>query len=286
MRVPRGAVTGLVGPNGAGKSTTLRMLLGLVAPSSGEATVLGHPIGAPARYLGRVGALVEAPASWRDLSGRRNLQVLATLGGHDHARIPRVLQEVGLADRADDPARTYSLGMRQRLGIAMALLGDPELLVLDEPVNGLDPAGIHEIRQLLRRLADGGTTVLVSSHLLAEVEQVCDWLVILQQGRCRFQGSLPELLASRGEGLLVGVEDAAGYAVVQRICHEAGYATRREDGKLVVDGPASWAGELNRRAMAAGATLVELAPRRGHLEDVFLQLTGDHQGQGEGVTPA
>jgi ABC-2 type transport system ATP-binding protein len=188
--VPRGRVTAFVGPNGSGKTTTIRMLLGLVRPDAGTATVLGASLSQPRAYLPRVGALVESPAFEPELSGRRNLKVLATL-----ARTPVHRVEAALAAVGNKPYRAYSLGMRQRLGIAAALLGDPELLLLDEPTNGLDPGGMQEVRHLLRRLADAGRTVFVSSHLLAEVEQLCDHVVVLREGRLVHQGDVRGLTA-------------------------------------------------------------------------------------------
>jgi ABC-2 type transport system ATP-binding protein len=194
FRIPRGAVAGLVGPNGAGKTTVLRMLLGLVRPDGGTGTVNGLPLSAPARYLPSVGALIEAPAFYPGLSGRRNLAVQAALAGIDPARIPAVLERLGLTGRARDPYRTYSLGQRQRLAIAAALLGDPTLVVLDEPTNGLDPAGIRDMRTIIRAINADGRTVLVTSHLLGELEQVCDWLIVLDEGRLRYAGELlPDL---------------------------------------------------------------------------------------------
>jgi ABC-2 type transport system ATP-binding protein len=188
FEIPTGTVAGLVGPNGAGKTTVLRMLLGLVRPDGGTATVIGKPITTPAAYLPSVGALVEGPAFYPGLSGARNLAVLATLAGIDRSRIPLVLDRLGLSDRATDAYRTYSLGMRQRLGIAAALLGDPALVVLDEPTNGLDPSGIRAMRGIIRSICDDGRTVLVTSHLLHEVQQVCDWLVVIDRGQRRFEG--------------------------------------------------------------------------------------------------
>src|SRR6478752_99479 len=179
FEVPRGVVAGFIGPNGAGKTTTLAMLLGLVAPSAGVGQVLGVDLGHPAGYLGRVGALIETPALYQGLTAVENLRVLTALGDHDRSRISIVLEQVGLADRAGDRFGTYSLGMKQRLGIAAALLGDPDLLILDEPTNGLDPVGIREIRTLIASLTSEQRTVLVSSHLLSEVEQICDHLVII-----------------------------------------------------------------------------------------------------------
>ena len=201
IELPAGVVSGFVGPNGAGKTTTIAMLLGLVRPSSGIAQVLGHSISDPAAYLPRVGALIEAPSFYPTLSGRRNLEVLARLGRLDRGRIGEVLETVELSDRANDLVRAYSLGMKQRLGVAAALLPDPELMILDEPTNGLDPAGIREIRALLRGLADRGITVFVSSHLLAEIETICDHLVLIDSGRIAFQGAVSELLAAQRSGV-------------------------------------------------------------------------------------
>jgi ABC-2 type transport system ATP-binding protein len=192
LEVPTGVVAGFIGPNGAGKTTTMAMLLGLVAPTAGSGTVLGASLDEPASYLGRVGALIEAPAFWPGLTGVENLRVLTTLGGHDPSRIPEVLTLVGLKARGKDRFGQYSFGMKQRLGIAAALLGDPELLVLDEPTNGLDPAGINEIRRFILELADGKRTVLVSSHILSELEHVCDWLIVIDEGALVYQGPTEE----------------------------------------------------------------------------------------------
>jgi ABC-2 type transport system ATP-binding protein len=209
LEIPTGVVAGFIGPNGAGKTTTMAMALGLVTPSEGDGTVLGEPLSQPHAYLGRVGALIEGPAFYPALSGARNLAVLATAGGHDPAQIPALLDLVGLSARADDPVRRYSFGMKQRLGIASALLGDPDLLILDEPINGLDPAGVHEMRGLIGRLASADRTVLVSSHVLAELEQVCDWLIVIDGGRLVFEGPAAELLDGAGTRLVVSPQDPA-----------------------------------------------------------------------------
>src|SRR5258708_780656 len=179
ISIPSKTIAGLVGPNGAGKTTTIRMLVGLVQPSAGSARILGKPLTERRSYLPHVGALIEAPAFYPGLSGQTNLEVLAQLGGLPHSRIGELLELVGLSDRAKDQVGKYSQGMKQRLGVAMALLPDPDLLILDEPTNGLDPLGIIQMRDLLRHLRDQGKTVLISSHLLAELEQVMDWLVVL-----------------------------------------------------------------------------------------------------------
>ncbi len=274
LRVPTGVVAGFVGPNGAGKTTTIRMLLGLVRPSSGTARVLGEPIDSPELYLGRVGALVEGPAFTPSLSGRRNLRALSLLGAHDPSRVQETLELVGLADRADEPVRSYSLGMKQRLGIAAALLGAPDLLVLDEPTNGLDPAGIREVRQLLRDLADTGVTVFVSSHLLSEIEQICDWLVMIDRGSVRFQGRVAEAIAAQQAHLVVAAEHPTdALPVLVDICSEHGYAAEPEPGgSLIVRSPADFAAVLNREAMARGITLVELRREQPNLEEAFFRM--------------
>ncbi|HEX2290538.1 MAG TPA: ATP-binding cassette domain-containing protein [Pseudonocardiaceae bacterium] len=195
LDLPEGGVAGFVGPNGAGKSTTIRMLLGLIQPTSGDGEVLGHPIADPPGYLHRVGALIEAPAFYPTLTGQENLRVFAALGGHDRGRIAELLEVVGLRERGDDRYKNYSLGMKQRLGIALALLPDPDLLILDEPTNGLDPQGIVEIRSLLMQLGARGKTVFVSSHLLAEIQAACDSIVIIDHGGVVFSGSMADLLA-------------------------------------------------------------------------------------------
>jgi len=276
IEVPVGAVAGFVGPNGAGKSTTIRMLLGLVAPTAGSGEVLGVPISRPADYLARVGAMIEGPAFYPTLSGRRNLQALAALGGFSRKQVDEVLETVHLADRAGDAYRSYSTGMKQRLGIAAALLGEPRLLILDEPVNGLDPAGIIEVRELLGALAARGVTVFVSSHLLSEVQLVAGWLVMIKQGRLLYDGPTEQALAlQRGVLVVAGDgEDGRGPGVLVGIAERAGYpVTVGEDRLLRVEAPAEFAGELNRAAMLAGVTLTELHYERPTLEEAFFAIT-------------
>ena len=283
MRIPPGVVAGFIGPNGAGKTTTLRMLLGLVRPSAGEGRVFSLPLHSPASYLSSVGALIESPAFYPGLSGARNLAVQATLGGLSQARVPVVLERVGLADRGDDRYRTYPLGMKQRLGIAGALLGDPTLLILDEPTNGLDPAGIRDMRALVRSLAEDGPTVLISSHLLAEVQQVCDWLVVIEHGRLVFQGPTARLLAG-GDELRLGCEHPADLPRLQALLTRRGLIATIADERVHVDlaeagaisspsGINGLLGEINRAAMAEQLTLVELTITRASLEDRYLSLT-------------
>ncbi len=276
LELPAGVVAGFVGPNGAGKTTTMAMLLGLVRPTAGTGTVLGRPLGRPAAYLPEVGALIESPAFYPALSGVRNLAVFATVAGHDPAPIPALLARVGLGERGDDPYRSYSLGMKQRLGIAAALLGDPRLLILDEPANGLDPAGVREMRALVGGLAGSGRTVLVSSHDLSELEQICDWLVLIDTGRCLYQGPARDLLGGGAGGLAVVPERHQDLPALRRLLAERGHAVAPEDGRLVVAVAGTPVGELaaavNRTAFEAGMVLVELNPLRTTLEDQYLSL--------------
>jgi ABC-2 type transport system ATP-binding protein len=269
LEVRRGEVFGVLGPNGAGKTTTLRMLLGLVRPTSGSASVLGIPAGQPGAA---VGALVEGPGFYPYLSGRDNLRVLAGYTGAPVPRIGAVMETVDLADRAGDRYRTYSLGMKQRLGVAAALLSDPEVVVLDEPTNGLDPAGITDMRALLRRLADEGRTVLLSSHLLGEVEQVCDRVAIIAQGRLVTESTVEEL---RGLGRLEieaqPLADAA--AVVTRLV--GGDRVSVVDGVLHVQAEPGEAARLNRALVQADVDVTGLRQTARTLEEVFLEITGD-----------
>lgn len=276
--VPRGVIAGFVGPNGAGKTTTLRVLLGLVRRASGTGTVLGSSLDDPASYLHRVGGLVEGPAFYPALSGRRNLEVLAALGDHDPSQIPALLRQVGLSSRADDRYRAYSMGMKQRLGIAAALLGDPELLVLDEPTNGLDPAGIREMRELVGQLARADRTILVSSHLLVEVEQVCDWLIMIDEGRLVFQGPTVELLSGAVTSLVCAPRHSADLERLERMLVSMGCSVSA-DGLGVTVGaadtdPMELAADINRKAMDTGIVLVELRPVRARLEDRYLSMVG------------
>src|SRR5437588_7428297 len=276
ISIPTGTIAGFVGPNGAGKTTTIRLLLGLLRPSEGRATILGHPLTDPRSYLPRVGALIEAPAFYPSLSGRTNLEVLAHLGGHPRSRVSQVLDLVELFDRAKDPVGRYSQGMKQRLGVAMALLPDPDLLILDEPANGLDPLGIIQMRGLLRGLREQGKTIFISSHLLGELEQVTDWLVMLNQGKAMFSGPARELLDRRGE-LVVEAEEAMQLDLVARIAIAAGYTVTPVNGSLRIACPMDFAEELNRRAREAGATGIAIRAKEASLEESFLaMLKGDH----------
>ncbi|CAN5223873.1 MAG: ATP-binding cassette domain-containing protein [Rubrobacter sp.] len=269
ISVRRGEVYGFLGPNGAGKTTTLRMLLGLLKPSSGTAKVLGEEPGSPLGLQG-VGALVESPAFYPYLSGRDNLRVMASYCGAPHQRVAEVLGQVELAGRAKDKFKKYSLGMKQRLGVAAALLKDPELLILDEPTNGLDPKGMADMRAIIRRVGHGERTVLLSSHLLGEVEQVCDRVGVIHKGELMIEGTVDEL--RDGGGILVKVEPidearkiAAGLAWVE--------GAEIEDGMLVLDTDPEKAAEINARLVSAGLRVSELRPVARSLEDAFLELT-------------
>ena len=274
--VPAGAVAGFIGPNGAGKTTTMAMLLGLVRPSSGSGRVLGEPITRPERYLHRVGALLEAPALWPGLSAQDNLHVLAELGGHDARAIPRLLEQVGLADRAGDRYGRFSLGMKQRLGIAAALLGDPALLVLDEPTNGLDPVGMRDMRALISKLAEQDRTILVSSHLLAELEHVCDWLIIIDAGRIQYCGPAREFAGAQEPTIELTPLDPADLLRLADVLAAAGYDVGRREGRLVVDpaeqDPRRLAAELNRQAGVEGIALAEVSVTRPTIESAYLRM--------------
>ena len=279
LRVRRGEVYGFLGPNGAGKTTTLRMLLGLIAPTSGSASVLGQAPGTEAS-IARVGALVESPAFYPYLSGRDNLRTIARLSTLDASHVERVLVDVEMAERAGDKFKTYSLGMKQRIGVAAALLKDPELLILDEPTNGLDPAGMADMRQLIRRLGQGDRTVLLSSHLLGEVEQICDRAGVIRRGKLVVEGTISELrgaggLLIRAEPVDRAVEIIGGLDEVEVV--------DSTDGTLRVSTNPVNAAELNRILVEAGLAVSELRPLQASLEDVFLQLTEEREEAGNAV---
>lgn len=275
VEVPRGAVVGLLGPNGAGKSTIIRMLLALIRPSDGTAEVLGEPVSQPGRFLSRVGALIEAPTFYPSLSGQENLRALAVLEDQPATRVDEVIELLGLAERSTDKFGDYSSGMKQRLGVAAALLPDPELMILDEPTNGLDPAGIVEIRELLRRLSAGGVTVLVSCHLLAEIQAACDHLVIIKRGRLVFAGGLNELLVKARREVHLAPEHEGDAARLIRLLGDAGHRLIEDSATIVVSDPVESTADLNRLATANGIPLRELAEHHESLEDVFLRLTTD-----------
>ena len=272
IELPVGVVSGFVGPNGAGKTTTIQLLLGLCRPTSGTAQVLGRPISDPASYLGRVGALIEAPSFYPSLSGRRNLEVLTRLGRIDARRIPEVLELVELSDRANDFVRAYSLGMKQRLGVAAALLKNLELLILDEPANGLDPQGMVEMRELLRGLGDSGRTVLVSSHLLVELEHICDRVGIIRSGRLIAQGTLAELRGG-SRSLLIQAQPQERALSLLTALLGPNSVHKSEDGQLLVTAPPTRTGEISRALVEAGLELTELRPVERSLEQTFLELT-------------
>lgn len=279
LDLPTGGVIGLVGPNGSGKSTLIRMLLGLVEPTSGHAQVLEHDIADPRGYAARVGALIENPAFSPGLSARTNLSALAALRGIPRARVEEVLETVGLAGRGNEPVNRFSLGMKQRLGIAAALLPDPELLVLDEPTNGLDPAGIVEIRALLQRLGSSGRTVVVSSHLLSEIETICSYVVVIRFGVLVFSGPIEELLAQARTRVEVAPERDEDLARLAGVLETGGWQVAREAGSLHVAAEAGEAAGINRCAAEAGVTLRELRVHRDNLEAIFLAMTGSDDGE-------
>ena len=264
LTVEAGMVFGFLGPNGAGKTTTLRILLGLVTPTSGRARLNGRPVPDPAGLAG-VGAMIEEPAFYPWLTGRANLAVLAR-SGPAGASIGRALAQAGLAELADRKVKGYSQGMRQRLGLAVAMMRQPSLLLLDEPANGLDPAGMAEFRAVVRSLADGGTTVFLSSHLLAEVEQVCDQIAVIQSGRLVSQG--PARAAARVRVLVAPAERDAAVAALARWAARAdgadGVLTDTADGRAV-----------NQALGQAGIWAQQILLERPALEAAFLSLTGE-----------
>jgi ABC-2 type transport system ATP-binding protein len=269
FRVEPGTITGFLGPNGAGKSTTLRSVLGLVHPDAGGATVLGRAYRELDRPLHRVGAVLEASEVHPGRSGRNHLRVLAAASGVPQSRVEEVLALVELTAAAKRRVKGYSLGMRQRLGLATALLGDPEVLVLDEPANGLDPAGVRWLRDLLRSLAGEGRTILVSSHVLAEVAQTVDRVVIIHRGKLIQQATIAEVLAGAQGGTRVRSPDASRLRTL--LAAQGATVTEVGDGILVADVPPERIGEL---AAANGVVLHELTVERATLEEVFLELTG------------
>ncbi len=275
LAVPAGGVFGFLGPNGSGKTTTIRCLLGLVRPTKGSLRLLGRTVpGGLAESLREVGAIVESPALFPSMSGRDNLALLGAIDRIGTKRVDEVLETVGLTERASDPAGKYSLGMRQRLALAAALLKDPALLILDEPANGLDPAGMRSVRELLRTLADEGRTVFVSSHLLAEIQQTCDRVAILSRGRCVARGTVAEVSAAAGHGeaMLVTVDDPTSALVV---LGRAGIAAEPRDGRLRVALGASDAARISRTLGERGFWVSDLRPDEHNLEDVFLEVTTD-----------
>ena len=276
--VEPGSVTGFLGPNGAGKTTTLRMLLGLVTPTSGTATIGGVPYDRIPHPMQAVGAVLEASSFHPGRTARNHLRVYAAASGIPDRRADEVLAQVGLSEAANRKARTYSLGMRQRLGLAFALLGNPRVLLLDEPANGLDPEGIRWLRGFQRALADEGRTVLVSSHLLTEVQQSADRVVILSQGRLVREGSVVEL--ERGAGVTVVVRTPTPDKLGNALAAAGVTATRGGDDELRVRG--GDAAAVGHTAFEAGVELHELRTERADLEQLFFQLTeGEFRAQGQ-----
>ena len=273
--VPLGTVCGFVGPNGSGKTTTMRMLLGLISHTGGSGQVLDASIDQPEKYLSQVGAMIEGPAFYPALTGAENLKVLATLGGFPIDRVQTLLNQVGLGDRAKSKYKTYSLGMKQRLGIAAALLPNPKLLMLDEPTNGLDPEGIQEVRALLRSLADNGTTVFVSSHLLSELEIISDYLVMLRKGEVVFAGKIEELLLAQQHVIIAKGQNHADLEKILSIATGLGHSASIRNNEVHVQASADFAATLNRAAFDAGITLAQLTPQVPNLEETFFEMTGD-----------
>ena len=279
LQVPRGSAFGYLGPNGAGKTTLIRMLLGLTQATAGEMRVLGKAVPAQrAEALRRVGAIVEEPRFHNHLTGRENLWIVAAAREPAaHARIDGALARVGLAERADERVRSYSQGMRQRLGVARCLLADPELLILDEPTNGLDPAGIQEFRAFVRELVAEGRTVLLSSHLLGEVERICDAVAIVDKGRVVAQGSIADLAAREASSILVGCDNSVR---ARELIVSLGQVTRVEqDGDALRvllaqnDALETSAAEINRLLVGAGLAVHRLEPQHASLEQTFLDIT-------------
>jgi len=284
--VPPGQVTGFLGPNGAGKSTTMRMILGLDAPQSGTVTVNGRPYAACRRPLFQVGALLEAKAFHGGRSARNHLLALAMSNGIGRAQVDRVLELAGLSGAASRRAGGFSLGMAQRLGIAAALLGDPPVLLLDEPVNGLDPEGVRWIRTLLRSLAAEGRTVLLSSHLMSEMAQTADRLIIVGRGRLIAQTTMSDLLAS-GTGSFVRVRSPEAAALAEHLIAQGATVTEHAGDTLTVTGVT--AETIGEAARTGGITLTELSAQQASLEDRYMELTrdsADYQAAAGGLAPA
>ncbi len=283
LQVPRGSAFGFLGPNGAGKTTMIRMLLGLTHASAGTMSVLGRPVPAErSEALARVGAIVEEPRFHPQLTGRENLRIVAAARGPEtHERIVPALRRVGLSERADEKVKKYSLGMRQRLGVARCLLADPLLLILDEPTNGLDPGGIQEFREMIRAMVEQeGRTVFISSHLLDEVEKICDHAAIVDRGKILMQGAISELAeGSTRHELIVGVDDPLRALELLQASHSVLQAQRSDEGLRVVLGevadttPAESAAAVNAALVGAGLAVSRLEPVRQSLEKRFLEVT-------------
>ncbi|QBS42596.1 ABC transporter ATP-binding protein [Nocardia sp. CS682] len=269
MSVAAGEIYGFLGPNGAGKTTTLRMLVGLIRPSEGAATVAGHAPGDPA-VVRRIGVLIEGPGFYPYLSGRDNLRVLAKYRGIGNPAVTDALVRVGLADRADDKFRTYSLGMKQRLGVGAALLGMPDLLILDEPTNGLDPQGMAEMRELITTLAGDGHTVLLSSHMLSEVQEICDRVGVIAQGKLLVESTVAELRG--GSSLLLRADPLeVAFPAVRAVVGER--AAMLTASGIRIEAGTGTAPAVARAVVEAGADLLELRIDEKSLEEVFFEMT-------------
>ncbi|TVR71756.1 MAG: ABC transporter ATP-binding protein [Sphaerobacteraceae bacterium] len=277
--VPRGSIFGFLGPNGAGKTTTIGMALGLIPPSSGTARVLGFDIRTnPSEVLQNVGAMVERPAFYPYLSGRMNLQVFgAQAGMDDRSRIEEIIDLVGMSERANAKFGGYSTGMKQRIGIGAALLCDPELVILDEPTNGLDPAGQREIRELVRRLSETGHTVFVSSHILAEIQEVCSHVAIINRGKLVSTGPMSEILAGTDQ-LVIDVDRPEDARQTLLNIPDLEKVVVDERQRLIVDVSLDRAPEINQTLVQSGFAVSQLRHQEGQLEERFLALTGQATG--------
>ena len=273
FEVPLGTICGFVGPNGSGKTTTIRMLLGLIKPSTGTGSIIGNSIAHPEKYLKEVGAMIEGPAFYPALSGLENLKVLAKLGGIPMERCEELIDLVGLSGRGKDKYKTYSLGMKQRLGIAAALLPNPKLLILDEPTNGLDPSGIQEVRDLLEKLASEGVTVFVSSHLLSELEMISKYLVMLRNGQVVFAGPIQDLLHRNKPTIIAKPSSLNSLNYLAELINKTGHEAIVEADHVRVDADESFAVRLNKIAFEGGIVLSQLTPVRPSLEETFFELT-------------
>jgi ABC-2 type transport system ATP-binding protein len=291
LYVPRGSAFGFLGPNGAGKTTMIRMLLGLTHASAGTMSVLGHPVPAErGQALQRVGAIVEEPRFHPNLTGRENLRIVAAVRGPEvHARIAPALARVGLAERADERVKKYSLGMRQRLGVARCLLADPLLLILDEPTNGLDPGGIQEFREMIRTMVEQeNRTIFLSSHLLDEVEKICDAAAIVDRGKIIAQGPIAELTRGGADGarneLIVGVDNVELALTTLGGSELVSDAHRSDEGlRVVLAGDLESASQVNAALVRAGVGVVRLEPVRHSLEERFLEVTARLDAPAQGL---
>jgi len=263
-----GRITGFVGPNGSGKTTTIRMLLGLARSDAGDRDVCGGDVS-------RSGSLIDGPGFYPALSARRNLRLLATLSDTSPDRVEHVLEQVTLTERADDAVSTYSLGMRQRLGIAAALLTDPEVLFLDEPTNGLDPQGIRDMRALLRQQAETGKSILVSSHVLSEIEHICDHLVVIRDGTRMFFGPIADLERQQRAELLIRPDEPSDLDRLATLLNEHGFESSHEDASIRVVASTGRAGDINRLAFKSGITLAGLHGEHEDLETTFLRMMSE-----------